>query len=72
MNKFQTGWRENQEPTTTLKDLKESVEQFNQPFAGMIETNRLSEEETDEIIDEKIKAEVYDDLIDDAKEVYAD
>jgi hypothetical protein len=25
MNKYQTGWRDNQEPTTTLKDLKATL-----------------------------------------------
>lgn len=44
MNRFQTWWRENN-PTTTLQDLKESVEMLNDPFGGMIDTEAEVEKE---------------------------
>jgi len=63
-NKYDQGWRENQDPTTTLKDLKESVEQLNQPFGGMLDENKGIElnflcESSDEFIKENEKELKY-------------
>ncbi len=37
MTKYQQGWRENN-PQTTLQDLKESLQELNDPFGGMLDT----------------------------------
>lgn len=53
MNRFQTGWRENN-PTTTLQDLKESVEMLNEPFGGMLDT------EDEDVQDEDVQDDYRD------------
>jgi hypothetical protein len=54
MNRFQQGWRENN-PTTTLQDLKESVKMLNDPFGGMLDTE---EEEVQDDYRDYINQEV--------------
>lgn len=55
MNRFQQGWRENN-PTTTLQDLKESVKMLNDPFGGMLDTEEEAEREQ---IQEEIENQQY-------------
>ena len=55
MTKYQQGWRENN-PQTTLQDLKESLQELNGPFGGMLDTESEAEREQ---IQEEIENQEY-------------
>ena len=63
INKFQTGWRENN-PTTTLQDLKATLE--SKPEDMLAEENlEMAKMDVQDIMDEKQKFEDYMDLVED-------
>lgn len=57
MTKYQQGWRENN-PQTTLQDLKESLQELNDPFGGMLDTEDDDDEEVQDDYRDYINQEV--------------